>query len=343
MRSPRFALRVLQNRAGLVPRPSWCTYRVRSPSAEGPPPMPVATARSVFEQLGQLDVVRLAGDEPLERVDLDELAEVILEVSRPGVLQLDTDGRDPVRAEDFARGLSRARGLRIFVRVPPVPDREAPLGAHRRFVLALETVKRLRAVARDRGFALGGRFDLEPGVGRAELERLQESFEGLGVDLHVVPPATGPDASAEGPNAGATDLRATLALRRDELARGEPSWAREVERYLVEGALSRVRGDASPRPRPRCTALRSHVRLEPDGRVLTCGHRPHVVGALAEEDFDRIWFGLRAETARAVVDRCSGCWDPDETLANALYSGDFVRSRRPRDRRHAAASALGGR
>lgn len=319
----RLALRILQNRAGLVPRPSWCTF---TPRAEGVTELPPEQLREVFACLGELDLVRLAGSEPLERADLDEVAEVILEASRPRILHLWTSGQLPERAEDFARGLSRGRRLRVLVELPKNPTRTGSFEAHRRFALALETLERLRVVARDRAFKVGALARLHPDSTAAEVQRLRMRVEALGVSFHSTAGAVGPEA--ELPRAESLSERVTEALAYVDGRSGR--WARMGERYFLEGTAQRLAGQR--RLQPRCTSLRSHVRLGPDGRVPVCGHLSGSVGSLAEGRFDDVWFGPEAERARQRVDGCSGCWDPEEVLPSALYSGDIVRARR-RERR----------
>jgi molybdenum cofactor biosynthesis enzyme MoaA len=113
MRPLRFALDVLQNRTGRVPRPAWCTYLVSyrcnarcgmcdswrmKPGAE----MSVADVDRVFQKLGRLDVVRLTGGEPFLRADFADLAAAVERRSQPMVLHVTTNGSFPDRVASFA-------------------------------------------------------------------------------------------------------------------------------------------------------------------------------------------------------------------------------------------------
>lgn len=319
MKTHRFALRILQNRAGLVPRPSWCTYRVR-----GDQEMDLSAIRRAFLGMGELDLVRFVGPEPLLRPDLPEVLETVLEVSRPTILQLSTEGLAPEAAEDLARGFSEARRLRFLVHCPALPSREAPFSEQRRFGLAIETLERLRPAARERGFMVAAHhfapWDVEPEA----VARLRAALLELGVELFVELPPLPPGASPPA-------LAVRDGLLAEEAAgiadRGVGALARLGHRYYLEGTQQRLLGEWAPRP--KCTALRSHVRLEPDGSVPTCAFRPETVGRLTE-DFESTWFGAAADEARAVVDRCPGCWSAEEVLPSALYGGDIVRAVRDR-------------
>lgn len=329
MKTNRFALRVLQNRTGLVPRPSWCTYRVR-PEVDAAPMMDLEGVRQAFGKLGELDLVRLVGPEPLLRPDLVEVAEVILEQSRPSVLHVTTEGRAPEAAEDLARGFSEARRLRFLVCFPPVPDAEVPFTTHRRFALALETIKRLRPIARERQLEVAGLIEVDLHLRAADIARLRRVLGDLGVELHVSLPPLPPPALGF-PQDAATDRWLEVIEAELEVAEHRRGGLASVgERYFLRGLRSRLRGDLEPRPQPKCTSLRSHVRLEPDGSVPTCGFFPERVGNLDAEAFDSVWFSEAAERGRGFVDACSGCWSADEVLPSALYTGDIVRGFRER-------------
>ncbi len=103
-------------------------------------------------------------------------------------------------------------------------------------------------------------------------------------------------------------------------------WRRLAKRYYLHGLLARLRGDASP-PRPPCVALRSHVRLLPDGRVPVCQFNTQTVGNLSMDSFGSVWLSREAIDARAWVDACPGCWAECEVMPSALYTGDLVRRR----------------
>lgn len=119
MTALQYPLRVLQNRLGAVPRPSFCTYLVCNrcnarcgmcdswKNVRGYE----LTAREVgvvFGKVGRLDVVRLTGGEPFLRDDLTEVAASVLEASHPAVLHVTTNGSFPQRVEDFCRQFKTA-------------------------------------------------------------------------------------------------------------------------------------------------------------------------------------------------------------------------------------------
>jgi MoaA/NifB/PqqE/SkfB family radical SAM enzyme len=100
---------------------------------------------------------------------------------------------------------------------------------------------------------------------------------------------------------------------------------RAGKRYYLRGLLARLRGEARPQPHPPCVALRSHLRLLPDGGVPVCQFNTERVGNLLEQDFAEVWHGPAGREARAWVDACPGCWAECEVMPSALYTGDLLR------------------
>jgi MoaA/NifB/PqqE/SkfB family radical SAM enzyme len=71
-------------------------------------------------------------------------------------------------------------------------------------------------------------------------------------------------------------------------------------------------------------ALRSHLRLLPDGRVPVCQFNTETVGNVLHQSFEEVWHGMNARSSRQWVDACPGCWAECEVLPSALFSGDLL-------------------
>jgi MoaA/NifB/PqqE/SkfB family radical SAM enzyme len=97
------------------------------------------------------------------------------------------------------------------------------------------------------------------------------------------------------------------------------------KRYYLRGLEQRLAGQVDPQPKPRCVALRSHLRLLPDGGVPVCQFNTEQVGNLLRDDFDSLWHGQAAAGQREWVDVCSGCWAECEVMPNAIFSGDLIK------------------
>ncbi|HWO13588.1 MAG TPA: radical SAM protein [Polyangiaceae bacterium] len=354
MRPLAYPLRVLQNQLGLVPRPSFCTFLVcnrcnarcgmcdswRMPRGTE---LDVEQVRRVFRDIGSLDVVRLTGGEPFLRADLAELAEAVMAESAPGVLHITTNGSFPERVEQLAAGFSRPARLRVMVSFDGLAEvHDASRGRRVSFERALDSVQRLAAL-RARGVRVSVNHTI---ISRASLEdhaELRELLAALGVDTQWVLAYSessmygrerrGRRASDLVVLAGYPlhpDLDAAQAL---EFARGELERVgaiadpalRAGKRYYLAGLVARLEQQVEPRPKPKCVALRSHIRLLPNGDVPVCQFNTESLGNLLEEGFETLWHKAAAAAARRWVDACSGCWAECEVVPNALYSGDLLR------------------
>jgi MoaA/NifB/PqqE/SkfB family radical SAM enzyme len=134
------------------------------------------------------------------------------------------------------------------------------------------------------------------------------------------------------------DPAESLAFARSELEHLERihnPGLRLAKRYYLQGLVARLSGARGALPRPKCVALRSHVRLLPDGGVVVCQFNTEPVGNLLDQSFEELWHGAPARDSRAWVDACAGCWAECEVMPNSVYSGDLLL--------HALAEALPSR
>jgi Fe-coproporphyrin III synthase len=353
MRPHYYPLRVLQNRRGWVPRPSFCTYLVcnrcnarcgmcdswRIPRGVELSPDQV---RTVFGKLGSLDIVRLSGGEPFLRSDFLEVAEAVVEASSPALLHVTTNGSFPERTLRFVQSFSGPRRLHVMVSFDGLASvHDQNRGRKVSFDRALATVDALVA-ERHRGLEVSANHTI---ISRASLRdhaQLAALLRERGVDTQWVlayaessmyglahrgrrAPSLIPDHGY--PLHPELDPAESLAFARSELAQLDrihnPS-LRLAKRYYLQGLVARLSHSPDALPRPKCVALRSHVRLLPDGGLVVCQFNTEPVGNLLAQSFEQVWHGAVARDARAWVDACAGCWAECEVMPNAVYSGDLL-------------------
>lgn len=363
MRAARYALSVLQNRNGDVPaRPSWCTYLVSyrcnarctmcdswrmKPGDE----MNVSDVANVFQKIGPLDVVRLTGGEPFLRPDLPDIAREIMRVSSPLVLHVTTNGSRTEEALRYADAL-RAYKSRLAFLVSldgsaEVHDKNR--GSDSTYAQAFVTVRALAS----RGLRVAVNHTVISPESMRDNAAIRAEADALGVDVHVV--IAYAESSTYGlklrgkraehlivprgyplhPALAGADVVGFVENEIASLGRVRTAAERAGKRYYLAGLRARLRGEEHAEPRPRCVALRSHVRLLPDGRVPVCQFNGEIAGDLRTSSFDEVWRAARARELRAWVDACPGCWAECEALPSAIYTGDIARAALP------AAAALG--
>jgi Fe-coproporphyrin III synthase len=345
---------IVQNLRGAVPKPGWCTYLVTyrcnarcgmcdswrmKPGSELSPP----DVARVFARLGRLDVVRLSGGEPFLRDDLLEIGEAIRRASRPRVLHITTNGSFPDKVAAFAQGFSAPRRLAFLVSLDGHrEEHDRSRGQSVSYDTALETVRRLVALRRTRGIDVSVNHTVVSARSLDDGERLRAELTGLGVDVQSV--LAYADSAMYGlklrgkraehlitstgyPLHPALKGADVVGFVRGELRRAiaiRSPLRRLGKEYYLRGLLARLRGDPSPSPRPRCVALRSHVRLLPDGRMPVCQFNTQIVGDLTKQSLSEIVNCAEARDSRAWVDACAGCWAECEVMPSAIYTGDLL-------------------
>jgi MoaA/NifB/PqqE/SkfB family radical SAM enzyme len=307
-------------------------------------------AERVFEKLGRLDVVRLSGGEPFLRTDFFEIAEGVMRASRPRVLHITTNGSFTDRVVSFVERFSRPERLAFMVSFDGHrEEHDASRGDEVTYDTALETVRRLVAL-RDRGAGIDVsvnhtvisqqslddserlradlaplRVDVQSVLAYAESSMYAIKLRGKRAEHLVVP-----DGYPLHPRLKGADV---VGFVEKELARSasiKSAALRLGKRYYLRGLLARLRGEQSPKPQPPCVALRSHIRLLPDGRVPVCQFNTETVGDLTKQSLEELWDHPTTRASRAWVDACPGCWAECEVMPSAIYTGDVLRAALPR-------------
>ncbi len=312
-------------------------------------------AGDVFRKIGRLDVLRISGGEPFVRRDLPELAEAALAASRPTVLHITTNGSLTGRVVDFVRGFSDPRRLRLMVSFDGLADEhDRNRGRGASFERALGTVRELAALRPALGLAVSANHTVISRQSLADSAGLRSELGRLAVELHTVlayadsamygqgfqgraaEPLILPGRYPLHPDLAGADVVGFVERELRATARLSPL-LRAGKRFYLRGLLKRLRASdngaalrrrpngelngRTPCSVPRCVALRSHIRVLPDGRVPVCQFNTQTVGDLrTATDLAEVWHGPAAAAARAWVDRCPGCWAECEVLPSAIYT-----------------------
>lgn len=296
----------------------------------------------VFAKIGSLDVVRLTGGEPFLREDMADIARAVVARSSPLVLHVTTNGSFPERIGRFLDALTGHLGrtqLTFLVSFDGMPEEHnASRGEDVTFDRALDTVRLLVA----RGVRVAVNHTVITKRSLEDNAAIRRTVEPLGVDVHSVLAYSDSamySIKLRGKRAEHLIARSGYPLHpclegadvigfvERELAQVDKLRPRERvgKRYYLRGLLARLRGDAKAEPHPRCVALRSHLRLLPDGRIPVCQFNTETVGNLHSMSFAATWQSPEADRARAWVDACPGCWAECEVIPSAVYTGDIVR------------------
>jgi MoaA/NifB/PqqE/SkfB family radical SAM enzyme len=351
-----FAASVAKNRLGAVPRPSWCTYLVTfrcnarcgmcdswrmKPGTEMTP----ADAERVFEKLGRLDVVRLSGGEPFLREDFFEIAEAVMRASSPRVLHITTNGSFTDRVVSFVERFSAPERLSFMVSFDGHrEEHDASRGKDVTYDTAFETVRRLAGMRSAKGIDVSVNHTVISPQSLADSDRLRAELVPLGVDVQSVlayaessmyaiklrgkraEHLVVPDGYPLHPRLAGADVVGFVEKELARVASIKSAARRLGKRYYLRGLLGRLKQEGTPQSKPPCVALRSHIRLLPDGRVPVCQFNTEVVGDLTKQTLEELWDDPATKRQRAWVDACPGCWAECEVMPSAIYTGDVLRA-----------------
>jgi MoaA/NifB/PqqE/SkfB family radical SAM enzyme len=297
-----------------------------------------ADVAHVFGKIGKLDVVRLTGGEPFLRQDLFAVADAIVRASDPLVFHVTTNGSFPLEVEHFSRRMDKR--LQVMVSLDGMPEEhDRNRGADVTFEKAIETIGRLRAL----GVTVSVNHTVISQRSLDDAAELKHKIKGIGADVHTV--LAYADSAMYGiklrgkkaeallstryplhPNLADADVLGFVDRELAALPEIHDVKTRLAKRYYLRGLRQRLDPAAPEATGPRCVALRSHIRLLPDGGVPVCQFNTERVGNLLTQSFDEVWHGGAAKESRAWVDACRGCWAECEVLPSAIYTGDLLRA-----------------
>ncbi|MBD3309264.1 radical SAM protein [candidate division KSB3 bacterium] len=295
--------------------------------------------RTIFQQLRQMDIVRISGGEPFLRKNLLDIAHLAQDLLRPLLVHVTTNGFLTKRIVDFCEQRDPQIPLYLLVSVDGMREKHNQVrGVETAWERAFQTLTALAPRQKQLHLTLAVNQTIVDAEGLEHYSRLREMLRPLGIQHHVV---LAYDVSATyhrdpQANVAPTELGQFTTfgtLRRDQIAalldvikRDLPNALflnRLAKAYYLLGIRHRLL-EHRAYPNPPCVALQSHLRLLPDGTIPICQFNTTPVGNLRTQRFDEIWFSPAIQAHREWVRRCPGCWAECEVLPNALYTGDVL-------------------
>lgn len=355
MNPARLASAIVANRLGKVPYPAYVTYIVtwicnakcvmcdswKKPSPED---LTLEEVDRIFSQLKPVDAVRFSGGEPWVRQDLAELINIVDRRVSPKVIHITSNGYLTGRILDGIRKLENPRKVHIKISIDGLEEthdrvRAVP-GGWKKAMATLEGLAKLRD---ELGLYVGVNQTIVDRASARDYEGMKELCAERGIHVHPVIAYEDSAIYHVEPNlivapASPGEFKTFGDFERDEIAELLARMEKDVEtvpdylekvvkRYYLKGISRRLlegKGD----PNPRCVALRSHLRLFPNGDAAVCINNSNTAGSLRKSSFEEVWFGKTAEKWRKWVDACPGCWAGCEVIPSAVYTGDIVKSLR---------------
>ena len=351
MRALSFVNDLVRNHRRQVNRPRFLTYIVtwtcnarcimcdcwKKPS---PGDLELPEIKNAFEQVGQLDAVRLTGGEPFVRQDFPDIAELVRTKLQPMFLHITTNGFLTKRIVEFCESRNRTLPLKLLISLDGVEDKHNFVrGRDTAWPTAFATLSELAPRQKELNMTISVNQTIVDADGVEHYKLLRDRLKPLGVNVHIV---MAYDASATyslddsvevapGEIGSFSTFGEFTDRHVDELTRefekdlpNFPIAERFAKQYYLRGIRNRLLGQGGA-PNPKCVALNSHLRIFPNGDVPTCQFNSKKVGNLRRQSFEEIWYGEAIKPQREWVSKCSGCWAECEVLPNAIYTGDLVK------------------
>jgi len=298
---------------------------------------------SIFKQLPVLDAVRFTGGEPFVRTDMLEIVDLAVRYLRPLGIHITTNGFLTERIVHLCEMRPRDTPLQIMVSVDGLADKHNHIrGNSNAYRCAMSTLETLAPLRRKLNLDLVVNQTVVESDGIEQYEELHTLLKSLRVRHQVV---MAYDVSATYAVERQKDMAPTQIgqfttigsfsketlgvffqrIRKD--LRSEPWWARRIKEYYLKGIEQRLNASESSSDilNPRCVALRSHLRIFPNGDIPTCQFNSNIVGSLRRSSFRELWEADATRKQREWVDRCVGCWAECEVVPNAVYSLDILK------------------
>ncbi|MCL4488412.1 MAG: radical SAM protein [Chloroflexi bacterium] len=340
---------IVNNKTGRIELPNMCTFIITWRcnlrcfmcdvwKKQDHDEMSLEDIRKVFKQIPHLDSLRITGGEPFLHRDLTEITRIILEETAPTVIHVTTAGIMTDRILDYVRTVG-SRRLHIKLSIDAVGERHDEIrGAKGLYDKAMRTLRALVELRSQYGFYVGVNQTITD-RNWDHIEPLRREMDKLGVSVHYAIATDHytlyrlntakekdiPDMKAVSMSAFTSEQLSTIfqQLESRDGIRDIPEWL--VQRYYIRGLKNRLLKNVES-PKPRCVELHNHLRLMPNGDVMTCIYYPTVVGNLRNQSLSEIWFGDAIKPQREIVRQCPGCWAGCEAKPNAIYTGDIVRA-----------------
>ncbi len=350
-RIPGYVRAVRRNNARKIDLPRFLTYIVTytcnakcimcdSWKIKSPDDLSLEEIENVFDQLPQMDAVRLTGGEPFVRKDMVEIAKMAQDKLRPVFLHVTTNGFLTDRIVEFCEKRDKSIPLSVLVSIDGVEEKHNYVrGKDSAWTSAMKTLTELAPRKKELRLSLAINQTIVDAEGVEHYKKLREVIRPMGVyhnmvmaydssatysterDVDVAPTEIGEFTTfGEFTEDHVNELIAEVEKDIELLPMAE----RVSKRYYLRGIRNRLLKQGG-KPNPKCVALNSHMRLYPNGDVPVCQFNSKTVGNFRKQSFEEIWYGEEIKAQRDWVHNCAGCWAECEVLPSAIYTGDLIK------------------
>lgn len=344
-------LEIIKNRLGINTLPSFCTYIVTWRcncrckmcdiwKKEKGEELSLKEIKNIFKQR-RFDAVRITGGEPFLREDLAQVVNIIQSSSKPKMLHITSNGILTKKILEFFQQLEKSDNIHLKISIDALGEKYDRIrGLRGAYNSAIKTVKELAKIKSRLGFYLGINQLILDQEGLNDYYRLKKISDKLNVPVHLALAYEKVALYDEKEKLNfmpksadrfpcffnlSRDKRFELLKTLEKMVEDIPDFKeRLVFRYDLKGLNNRL-VHKKGRPNPPCLALRSHLRILPNGDVPVCIFNSNIAGNLKKTSLKNLWLSKEIKKYRKLVKKCPGCWLACETTPSAIYSGDIIK------------------
>lgn len=297
---------------------------------------------TIFSQLKPLDAIRLTGGEPFLRDDIAEIVNLLNKRVKPGIIHITTNGTLMERTISFLKTVRDLRNVHIKISIDAVGEEHNRIrGDKESYSKAISLLAELSSLRKKYGFYLGVNQTIVSQKCIEDYNNLQTICSKYNVTVYPVlayskPPLydfnthsvcnTGGEPTSDFGIFGYEQLMKMFDMFFKDISKIDNFTEKIVKKYYLKGLYNR-KVFGKNYPNPGCVALRSHLRILPNGDVPICLYDSTIVGnLLKQEEFKRFWFAdKKVKQYRKTIKRCSGCWAECEIVPNGVYTFDIIK------------------
>lgn len=294
--------------------------------------MTVEDVDRVFKQIPTLTGVRITGGEPFLREDISEIVDAIDRNTNTNIFMVTTNGVLIKRIIHFVKSCKK-RKLRLKISLNGYENtHDQVVGINGAFEKALILIEQLKILQKSQNFYFGINhtiFDKNSYKDAVKIRSLcrENKLSYLPVIAYDRVPLYSEKNDVLKDPAQEKYFNFTvdeIKLIVDELqqATNEISnpWERFFKMYYLNGLFNNNKS-----PEIKCTILKNHIRIAPDGVMPVCLYNATPVGNLLEDGFDGVWQGTKIKEMRHWVNNCSKCWQQCDIFPNLIYSNKIIK------------------
>lgn len=345
---------MLKHRLGQIPNPGFVTFfntdrcnlkcvfcDVWKNQSAKDSELSIDQVKLIFEKIPKFDVLRISGGEPFLRTDVSDVVNFIDKNNKPFMIHFTTNG---VLKQNIIRNFEKIKNpkkIHIKVSIDGTNNRHDYVrGVNGTFDKVMQTIDSLIKLRKKMKFHLGVNHAIVNETDIKDYHRLKDILVKNNIPIYPTIANTSekslynkgqgsPEKSVEPFGEWSEEGLSSFTKQLLKDAKNIDDFKENiVDKYFLEGLRNRL-VNKNNYPKPKCVALKSHLRILANGDVPTCLYNGGVVGNLLNDSFEKIWYNSeKTNKQREWVDKCvdkGGCWESCESVVSGIYTGDIIK------------------